>query len=171
MNLAKSLTAPFFCMLLAACSGYKDVRHKWCNHETIEPKTNNVKVRTVTVNINADATFAFDGSKMKDITSQGRNSLDALISEIREKENTISSIDVIGNTDRLGMKEYNYKLGLRRANTIKEYLIEHDVLSKINTSSNGASNPVVECQIEKDEQLKKCLQPNRRVNINIHLKE
>ncbi|HGE6737094.1 TPA: OmpA family protein [Serratia marcescens] len=171
MRITKLVMVSFFSALLVSCSGYRDVEHKWCNQEPKKSSADDIQAQTVTLILDSDTTFAFDGSQMDDILPEGRRNLDVLAAEVKGKESKISRIDVVGHADRLGGAEYNYELGLQRANTIKKYLIRSNVLNKIDIASMGSSKPVLDCRIEKGEELKKCLQPNRRVDIQIHLKE
>ena len=52
-------------------------------------------------------------------------------------------VRIEGNCDELGTREYNFALGARRANSIKDYLIEHGVSgARIDTVSYGKEHPV-----------------------------
>ena len=44
--------------------------------------------------------------------------------------NEIKSIEIIGHTSDIGDKNYNYLLGLRRANALKKYLIENESIPR-----------------------------------------
>ena len=54
----------------------------------------------------------------------------------------IDSITLTGHTDRLGSEQYNYNLGLRRAQTVKDYLQGKGVQAPISVASAGESQPV-----------------------------
>ena len=50
---------------------------------------------------------------------------------------------VTGHTDSIGSKEYNYQLGLRRAQAVSDELIKAGVdKSRITVESQGEDNPV-----------------------------
>jgi peptidoglycan-associated lipoprotein len=67
-----------------------------------------------------------------------------------------------GNCDEWGTDEYNYALGLKRAQSIKEAMIVEGVNEeRIRTVSYGESNPI--CL----EQLDKCWAKNRRVDFKV----
>jgi OOP family OmpA-OmpF porin len=82
---------------------------------------------------------------------------------------TVQFINVNGHTDRLGSSQYNQKLSERRAETIKAYLVSKGTdASKIETYGFGKTVPVKSCPDQKDRKaLIACLQPNRRVEVEI----
>ena len=53
-------------------------------------------------------------------------------------------VEIHGHTDWVGSEAYNMKLGLRRAEAVKKYLIEQDGITGENliTKSFGESQPV-----------------------------
>jgi len=67
-----------------------------------------------------------------------------------------------GNCDEWGSDEYNFALGLKRANAVKEALVaEGTDASKISMVSYGESNPT--CQDKTQE----CWAKNRRVDFSL----
>jgi OmpA-OmpF porin, OOP family len=79
----------------------------------------------------------------------------------------IPNVTIVGYTDRLGSKQYNQKLSEQRANSVKAYLVGKGVAgSRLTAVGKGESDPVVECRdAKKRPDLIKCLEPNRRVEI------
>jgi OOP family OmpA-OmpF porin len=76
---------------------------------------------------------------------------------------------VTGHTDRLGSDEYNQKLSEKRAEVIKNHLVnDHGIeASRIRTVGKGESQPLVACDDVKGRKaLIECLSPNRRVVIS-----
>lgn len=72
------------------------------------------------------------------------------------------SVKLEGNCDDWGSDEYNFALGLRRANTIKKALVAEGVDAKrITMVSYGESNPVCTAQT------KECWAKNRRVDFEL----
>ena len=66
-----------------------------------------------------------------------------MIARVKGKGAEITAIVVSGHTDSVGSEAYNMKLGQRRADTVKSYLVERGVSSsKITTKSFGESQPV-----------------------------
>lgn len=72
--------------------------------------------------------------------------------------NTSTIVRVEGNTDEWGTDEYNYALGLKRAKSVKDVLVNNGVGAKVALVSYGESKPVC------SEKNKNCWQENRRVN-------
>lgn len=143
--------------------------------QLIQPKTVEVAGPTAPVaperfQLNADALFAFDKSGSPDILPEGRRQLEALAMKLNDRNKRIDRLTVIGFTDRLGSENYNRPLSLSRANTVRELLVQYGVeRSIIRTAGAGASQPIVDCPGEKKTPaLVSCLQPNRRVEIEVH---
>ncbi|MDR3086691.1 MAG: OmpA family protein, partial [Azoarcus sp.] len=78
---------------------------------------------------------------------------------------------VVGHTDRLGSPAYNQRLSERRAAAVKSYLVSKGIdTSRIYTEGKGKTSPVpnTECNnVKARKSLIECLQPNRRVDIEI----
>ncbi len=71
-------------------------------------------------------------------------------------------VKVEGNCDEWGSDEYNYALGLKRANTVKSALIEEGVSAeRISMVSYGESNPVC------NDKTQECWAQNRRVDFKL----
>ncbi|MGI8741407.1 MAG: PKD domain-containing protein [Bryobacteraceae bacterium] len=59
-------------------------------------------------------------------------------------KNTGYHVKVEGNTDNIGSGRYNEKLGMARANTIKDFLVKYGAnASQIDVSTRGKTNPEV----------------------------
>ena len=81
-------------------------------------------------------------------------------------------IVAVGYTDRIGSEDYNKRLSVRRANAVKKYLVAKGVdASNVFVDGKGEANPVTGTTcIGKGMSTKKlisCLQPDRRVEIEI----
>ena len=118
------------------------------------------------LSFSADALFAFDRSELK---PEGRVMLDDLVRQLNGA--TYDVISATGHTDRFGSNEYNQKLSERRANAVKEYLVSKDILaSRINAEGKGETQPVTksgDCPGAKSAKVIACLQPDRRVDIEV----
>ena len=68
-----------------------------------------------------------------------------------------TTVKVSGNTDEWGTDEYNYALGLKRANSVKDVLVANGVVANVALVSLGESSPVC------TEKTKDCWAKNRRV--------
>ena len=88
------------------------------------------------------------------------------IAEMMKRNPQITNVRITGYTDRLGTDAYNMKLSQRRADAVKNYLTGKGVEpSRLVALGRGESNPVVECNQSKQAELIKCLEPNRRVEV------
>ncbi|MBP6115337.1 MAG: OmpA family protein [Neisseriaceae bacterium] len=152
-------------LLLSACGSLKDVNNSWCP----APAAAVPAPASERINVSADALFKFDRSDLNDMLPEGRQILDELVSRINQGYVTIASIDLTGHTDRLGPVAYNQKLGLARAQTVHDYLKSKGINAAMTVNSAGASDPVTtDCVGNKaTTELKACLQPDRRVTLDI----
>ncbi len=72
------------------------------------------------------------------------------------------TIRLEGNCDTWGSDEYNFALGLRRANAVKTAMIAEGVAAeRISMTSYGESNPVC------TDETKECWKKNRRVDLKL----
>lgn len=97
--------------------------------------------------------FGFDKynltSENKDKATSNASKLSALSAD--------TTVTVSGNTDEWGSDEYNYALGLKRANSVKDVLVANGVTANVALVSLGESSPVC------TEKTKDCWAKNRRV--------
>ncbi len=118
------------------------------------------------ISFSGDALFAFDKSVLK---PEGRVLLDGLVTQLSGA--TYDNIQATGHTDRFGSNAYNQKLSERRANAVKDYLASKDVMaSRIDAQGKGETQPVTkagDCQGAKSVKVVACLQPDRRVDIEM----
>lgn len=118
--------------------------------------------------LSGDALFAFDKYGEGDILSGGRAELDQLAQKLRGFDR-LNRVVVIGHTDYLGSDSYNLQLSQRRAVTIAQYLVNRGIPANlIEPRGMGESQPVKQCDEKLGrQQLIACLQPNRRVEIEV----
>ncbi|RZJ15259.1 MAG: outer membrane protein assembly factor BamE [Haliea sp.] len=116
----------------------------------------------------ADGLFLFNGASEKDLLPEGRARVAQLAAEMM-RNRTIQSVQVVGHTDRLGSEAYNLKLSQARAQTVRGLLVRHGVASQLITSRGaGESQPLSDCKgTRADAALIACLQPDRRVDIEV----
>lgn len=122
------------------------------------------------IDLNADALFAFNGSSLKEILPKGKEEISNLAVSLDQLYSKINKMTVIGHTDRLGSEAYNYQLGLKRAKTVKQMFVHHGIADQsIEVKSLGESAPKTNyCNFSSNrEALRACLQPDRRVTIEI----
>lgn len=105
--------------------------------------------------------FAFDSSEL----GRPQPKLDE-VANILGSNSGINNIVITGYTDRIGSSKYNQKLSERRAIAVKNYLVNKGIdTSRLQAEGKGEANPVVVCTEKKHAALIKCLEPNRRVEI------
>ncbi len=75
----------------------------------------------------ADTLFKFDGSSLNDLLSKGRQEVLNVASKISNNFVSVSRINLVGHTDRLGSDSYNNQLGQNRADTVRNLLVQNGV--------------------------------------------
>jgi OOP family OmpA-OmpF porin len=79
---------------------------------------------------------------------------------------SISNVRITGYTDRLGTDAYNQRLSEKRAEAVKNYLVSRGVpASRLSAIGKGEAEPVVQCNDKDRNALIRCLEPNRRVEV------
>ena len=122
----------------------------------------------VKVSFSADSLYEFNQS---DIKPAGRQAIDQFTSELKGTD--FAMITVTGHTDRIGTHAENMKLSARRADKVKEYMIESAGIpaDKIQSRGVDGEDPVTkpaDCPGKKvTKALIACLQPDRRVDIEV----
>ncbi len=126
------------------------------------------KGATSKLSLSGDALFKSGKASIKDLTAEGKASLDALAADIKAA-GAIETIRVIGHADKMGKSSYNMKLSQARASAVASYLKKHGVKAgKIITAGKGDTEPVVNCDENQPKaELISCLQPNRRVEVEV----
>jgi OOP family OmpA-OmpF porin len=118
------------------------------------------------VRLNADFLFDFDQALLK---PDGRMALDDVAAQASQLQ--LEVVIVTGHSDRLGSDIYNQRLSERRAAAVKSYLVTKGIdASRIYTEGKGKAQPVTGTQcasIRARKELIECLQPDRRVDIEI----
>ena len=120
------------------------------------------------VSFSADTLFGFDRSEIR---PQGKVALDQFAHELGDTH--VDAITVEGHTDRLGSQAYNQKLSVRRAEAVKSYLVANGGVdaARISAVGMGESQPVTKAEdcrgTKPDAKLVACLQPDRRVDVEV----
>jgi OOP family OmpA-OmpF porin len=122
----------------------------------------------VKVKLAADTLFGFDQASLQ---SDGQQALDKLLLEL--KDVNVEAVQITGHTDRLGAKAYNDKLSTRRAEAVRNYLVQVGGMSasKVTATGMGSSQPesaTNDCKGMKASQaLITCLRVDRRVDVDV----
>ena len=133
---------------------------------TPAPVPASVKPAAEKITLAADTLFDFDKSLLR---AEGKNKLD----ELMGKASTIKLevIIAVGHADRIGSNTYNQKLSEKRAAAVKNYLVSKGIdANLVYTEGKGEIQPVTkaeDCRGPKSRKVIECLQPDRRVEIEI----
>lgn len=77
-----------------------------------------------------------------DLTEESVKVIPDVVDSVRKREP--SEVSIIGHSDTMGAADFNIKLSLERANSIKNMLIDKGVnMSKIEVRSHGEKDPVI----------------------------
>ena len=99
-----------------------------------EPKQTVIAGKT----FQAETLFDFDKSVIK---PEGKRALDGLVDKL--KDINLEVVIVVGHTDWIGSEAYNMKLGARRAEAVKAYLVSKGIeKTRVYTDSKGETQPV-----------------------------
>ncbi|MGJ7493319.1 OmpA family protein [Variovorax sp. ZT4R33] len=124
-------------------------------------------VRPTRMTLGTDGLFRFDRSTERDLLPDGRERVAKLAADLRGQ--TFDRVLVTGHTDRLGSDAYNDALSLARAQTVRQLLVQNGVdAAKLRAEGKGKREPVATCAgTQKTPELVACLQPSRRVEIEV----
>jgi OOP family OmpA-OmpF porin len=121
------------------------------------------------VRLQADTLFDFDKAEL---TDNGKAALDNLLGQLSAEALQQEKLQIRGYTDEIGDSEYNLELSKRRAAAVRDYLVEHGMVSNyISMEGFGEANPVVDCSGKRGNALIDCLAPNRRTEIEFSAME
>ena len=118
------------------------------------------------VTLAADTLFDFNKATLR---PEGKAKLDEVAQKVKSIK--LEVIIAVGHADRFGGVAYNQKLSEKRAASVKEYLVSKGVEpNRVYTEGKGKSQPVTkpgDCKGPKSAKVIACLQPDRRVDIEI----
>lgn len=116
--------------------------------------------------LSSDTLFGFGQSTLK---PSGQAQLNELVGKLRQT--TITSMTYTGHADRIGASERNQQLSLNRAESVQNYLIGQGVRAERSVvAGRGETQPVTgndACQGAASAKVIACLQPDRRVEIEV----
>jgi len=118
------------------------------------------------ITLAADALFDFDKATLR---PEGKKSLDELAA--KAKGINLEVIIAVGHADRIGSDAYNQKLSEKRSATVKDYLVGKGIeANRVYAEGKGEKQPVTGDKCKGDKKTKaliECLQPDRRVEIEV----
>ena len=118
------------------------------------------------VTLAADALFDFNKA---DLRPEGKAKLDKLSGDIKGIK--LEVIIAVGHADRFGTDAYNQKLSEKRAAAVKAYLVGKGIEpNRVYTEGKGEKQPISkadQCKGSKSKKVIECLQPDRRVEIEV----
>ena len=115
-----------------------------------------------TFSLAAEALFDHDKSTLK---SAGIASITAMDNKIKGRGGSVVSIDVVGHTDSDGSAEYNEALSIRRATSVRDFMVSEGIDPRIvSVIGKGESSPIASNKTREGRAL------NRRVDILVGVK-
>lgn len=123
--------------------------------------------------VSADALFAFGKAGSGDLQAGGLAEVARIAGELRNAKG-LQRVRVIGHTDMIGSDQDNQALSRKRADTVRQLLIDDGVPARlVSAEGRGESEPVVSnCDASTERSARiACLQPNRRVEIKADVEE
>lgn len=108
--------------------------------------------------LSAGALFDHDSAVIK---TESTSELNDIADHIKNRSD-VQAVEITGHTDSRGSAQYNDGLSMRRATSVKNYLIDHGVSpTVISTSGMGENQPVATNESAEGRA------KNRRVEINV----
>ncbi len=117
------------------------------------------------ITLASEVLFGFDKDTLR---AEGKQALDTDVVGKMKAHPEVELVLISGHTDRIGSKDYNQNLSERRADSVKKYLISQGIEeSRLHAVGKGEAEPVVDCKGMLGKEAINCLQPNRRVVVEI----
>ena len=130
------------------------------------PKTTGTKPAGEKITVAADALFDFNKATLR---PEGMKKLDEVVA--KSQSLVLEVVIAVGHADRIGSAAYNQKLSEKRAAAVKDYVVKKGIpANRVYTEGKGSKQPVTkagQCKGPKSAKVIACLQPDRRVDIEI----
>ncbi len=171
------MSAAIALLVLSGCSSKDSSIDPYDKGVVVKPDTDKIETETIDgTGIVVDAsdsnemTMGALESRMQNITfAFDKFNLSSAMQDRADSNSVLASGDAAsfaikleGNCDEWGSDEYNYALGLKRANTVKGTMIKNGIdASRITMISYGESNPTC------SDKTNACWAQNRRVDTKL----
>ena len=130
------------------------------------PKGPSTKPAGEKITVAADALFDFNKATLR---PEGMKKLDEVVA--KSQKLVLEVVIAVGHADRIGSAAYNQKLSEKRAAAVKDYVVKKGIpANRVYTEGKGSKQPsgkTDQCKGPKNAKLIACLQPDRRVDIEI----
>jgi OOP family OmpA-OmpF porin len=130
------------------------------------PKGPSTKPAGEKITVAADALFDFNKATLR---PEGMKKLDEVVA--KSQKLVLEVVIAVGHADRIGSAAYNQKLSEKRAAAVKDYVVKKGIpANRVYTEGKGSKQPVTkpgQCKGPKSAKVIACLQPDRRVDIEI----
>lgn len=121
---------------------------------------------SVPLRLSADTLFRFDRGAL---SAKGRAVLDGF--ETRIARAHYRTVEIAGHADPLGAPSYDRALSARRAEAVRDYLVQRGIDAKrVRTQALGSSQPEIalaQCAGLPRARLIRCLQPDRYAQVTV----
>ncbi|MGI9526785.1 MAG: OmpA family protein [Weeksellaceae bacterium] len=114
------------------------------------------------ITMDADVLFDYDKANLK---AEAEPSLQEVADVLRERKASV--IAIIGHTDSHGSDDYNDKLSVKRADSVKQWFLENGLDIEIQTEGRGSKEPVAKNENPDGSDNPEGRAQNRRVVIKI----
>ena len=118
------------------------------------------------ISLSSDVLFEFNRAELR---PAGQQKLDEIAERL--KGANVMQIAAIGHADRIGSDQYNQDLSEKRAEAVRQYLVQKGVdQGKIRSEGRGEKEPITGNQCRgntPNQKLISCLQADRRVDIEV----
>jgi OmpA-OmpF porin, OOP family len=144
-----------------------------CDPQSPSKETPKISTAPQAASYRAEVQFAFESA---DLGGEGRKLLDELARKLLAAD--LDRLTATGHADRIGSRAYNEDLAERRAEAIRDYLLEKGVPEEVlHVAAKGAREPVTMGRCEamgpetkQNAKLVACLQPDRRADIEVRVR-
>ncbi|MFJ4394692.1 type VI secretion system membrane subunit TssM [Pseudomonas sp. NPDC089396] len=121
-----------------------------------------------TITLESDTLFAFGRADFQSLEAAGQRQLNSIANKLLNTPN-VGKIVITGHADQIGNAQSNLQVSRQRAQTIKTYLVGKGLPAElVDAVGEGSNKPLVRCNLQAPRaELIQCLEPNRRVEIEV----